>query len=138
MARDNARAPEYNAWLNMTQRCHNPKHFKFPEYGGRGISVCQEWRDSFTAFYTDMGVRPSSHHTLERVDNDGPYNAENCCWALMKTQARNKRSNRLLTLNGTTLTVTDWARKRGIDPRLVFARLRAGWSDEQAITKKSR
>ena len=88
------RTPEYSSWANMIQRCHNPNHPKFHYWGGRGIIVCHEWRNSFSAFLAHIGPRPSSGLSIDRFpDNDGNYEPGNVRWANQKDQVANSRSN---------------------------------------------
>lgn len=90
--------PIYPTWLQMVNRCTNPKHKSYENYGGRGIKVCDRWLNSFEDFYNDMGDKPSPEHTLDRINNDGNYEPSNCRWATMAEQANNKRITGLLTL----------------------------------------
>jgi len=84
--------PEYMAWQDMLKRCNNENNQAYINYGGRGISVCPEWTNSFEVFYKDMGCRPSDLHSLDRVDNDQGYDSDNCRWATTREQQRNRRT----------------------------------------------
>jgi hypothetical protein len=127
-----AKSPTYNVWASMLARCGNPKNAAYSRYGGRGITVCERWRD-FQNFFADMGEAPSGL-TLERTDNDLGYSPENCRWATRTEQARNRRSNTKLTLNGKTLTICEWEAECGISQDQISLRLRRGWSIERALT----
>lgn len=84
-------SPEYRAWQNMRERCNNPNHPQFKDWGGRGISVCDRWMDSFEAFYADVGPRPGHRLSLDRIDNDGNYEPGNVRWATHSQQMKNRR-----------------------------------------------
>jgi hypothetical protein len=92
-------AKEYGVWNSMRERCTRPRIKGFENYGGRGISVCERWYNSFENFYADMGPRPSSKHSLDRTDNDGNYEPDNCRWVLRKEQNRNKRHKNVKVRN---------------------------------------
>lgn len=125
---------EYEIWAGIKKRCLNPKAASYPNYGGRGVTVCDEWRDSFEAFLRDMGPRPSRNHTIERVNNDDGYSKANCVWATSIAQANNKRTTRWLTWNGHTRTMADWAREVGLPRHVIHGRIGLGWSVERALT----
>lgn len=126
---------EYRVWKAMIQRCHNPDHPSYKNHGARGITVCQRWRTSLHDFMADMGAVPSPAHTLERVDNDAGYSPENCIWATRRVNQRNRRTNRYLTHNGETLTLSAWAERLGMSPEGVARRIDVyGWPIERAVT----
>lgn len=117
----------------MKLRCSNPNTKGYSRYGGRGIQVCDRWRDSFSAFLADMGPRPSPRHSVERRNNDGNYEPDNCYWATDAEQTRNTRQNRNYTYNGRTMCLTDWARESGRPRSTLMQRLERGWTLEQAM-----
>ena len=125
--------PLRSRWQNMIARCHSPNHQNYQQYGGRGIYVCSAWRNSFDVFVADMGV-PDVGMTLERIDNNGPYSAKNCKWAHRQEQANNRRNNHLLTIEGKTMTTSEWSRDAGIPLQTILQRLRMGWSAKKAVT----
>jgi hypothetical protein len=128
-------SPEYAAWQNAKSRCFNPGNTRdYPDYGGRGITMCHEWRDSFEAFLHDMGVRPSAKHSLDRRDTNGPYDKANCRWASLVEQANNTRANVLVTHDGRTDTIAGWAHRLGLKPSTLHQRLRRGWTVRAAMT----
>ena len=118
-----SRLPEYRIWLGIKKRCENPRSHVFFRYGARGIFLCERWKD-FATFYTDMGPRPTSRHTIERLENDGPYSKTNCCWATKTVQANNRQNTRFLTQGDITLPLTLWARRLGITPGTLAGRIR--------------
>lgn len=125
---------EYEAWRNMRQRCINPKTPNFHNYGGRGIKVCDRWFNSFTNFIEDMGDKPSSNHSLDRIDNNGNYTPENCRWATKVQQDSNRRTTRPITINGVTKPLHQWARESPIKYETIKGRIyKYGWSPEKAI-----
>lgn len=132
-------SPERNAWGSMVQRCTNPKNKAYPRYGGRGITVCQEWLDSFQAFFDHMGRRPSTKHSLERVDNGKGYEPGNVVWATPEIQAKNMRTNIPLTFQGRTMILKDWAREVDLPNTTLWNRLfTLGWGVERALTTPKR
>lgn len=124
----------YRIRMGMIMRCENPKEKAWKDYGGRGIKVCDRWRDSFEAFLEDMGEPPSRDHCIERVDNNGNYEPSNCIWATMSEQLRNRRNTCFLTAFGETLCVEDWSKRYGIHRNTLKNRLDRGWDIEKAIT----
>lgn len=125
--------PEYSAWNSMMRRCLNKKQANYKNYGGRGITVCEKWKD-FAVFFEDMGPRPSQAHSLDRINNMGNYEPSNCRWATWTQQARNKRNSRVLIVAGESATVPEWAEKTGLGRSTIKERLRRGWDPERAVT----
>lgn len=127
--------PEYKIWDAMIQRCTNPNSTRYADYGGRGICVCDRWRQSFSAFAEDMGDRPSRRHSLERLNNDGMYEPGNVVWATMHRQSRNKRTNRYIERNGVKKTVVDWADEAGMPRHVLQGRVKLGWDFDRALSE---
>lgn len=125
-------SPEYKAWNNMLTRCQNPNSPRYKDWGGRGITVCKKWQ-TFIGFYKDMGDKPSTRHTLDRIDNTKGYSKENCKWATTKEQALNRRSTLYLTYASRTQSAYLWAKEYGINYVTLVSRKRRGWSDAEAI-----
>ena len=125
----------YNIWVNMIQRCTNPKNKVYHAYGGRGITVQEEWKD-FDKFYADMGDPPTDEHTIERDDVNGNYTKSNCRWATVNEQMANKRNNRTLTYDGRTQILAQWARELGVHHATIRNRLLRGWSIKEAFYGK--
>ena len=142
-SRSNAREwgrlhPEYAAWKNMIRRCGSePESENYKDYGGRGIRVCERWSgvDGYINFLQDMGQRPSPKHSIDRRDNNGNYEPENCRWTDTFHQTRNKRNNRMFTMNGKTQCLKDWSVETGISVTTLIHRLgKLGWSVEESLT----
>lgn len=122
----------FRCWCGMKQRCDNPKSSDYKYYGGRGIGYCESWK-KFENFLSDMG-NPSPRDTIERLDVNKDYSPENCIWLPRTLQNRNKRNNRLLTHDGKTQTVAEWAKELNMNYSTIRSRLRYGWSDSEALT----
>lgn len=124
--------PLYHLWNGMKARCNYPSHIGYKTYGGRGIKVCDRWMNSFEAFVTDMGPRPSGA-TLDREDSNKDYEPNNCRWATRREQAENTRRNQYLEANGERLTISQWSRKLGVRQQTLHRRRHRGWTDEAII-----
>lgn len=124
----------YVIWQGMIRRCTDEKYHAFANYGGRGITVCEEWQD-FERFASDMGLPPSGKHTLDRIDNNENYCPSNCKWSSDSEQRNNKRTSRRLTAFGKTQTITQWSSEIGLCVSGINWRLDHGRSVEQALTR---
>jgi hypothetical protein len=125
---------EYRIWSNIKQRCGNPKMPAYVNYGARGISICDEWRESYEAFLRDVGRRPSSSHSIDRINNSGNYEPGNVRWSDRSEQARNNRRNIMVTAFGETKCVADWADQMGMVRKTLANRIRAGVPPEEAMS----
>lgn len=125
----------YRSWQNMKNRCYWEKDKSFANYGGRGIRVCPEWLNDFSAFRKwAISSGYQDNLTLDRIDVNGNYEPSNCRWATAEEQQNNKRNNRNLKFNGKTYTVTEWAEIIGINRMALYHRLDAGWPVEKVLT----
>jgi hypothetical protein len=128
-----AELSEYSSWTHMRARCENPKNFNYERYGGRGIKICDRWK-SFQNFFSDMGPKPTTQHTIERKNNDLGYEPDNCVWATMEEQRQNRRNAVFVFYEGERIRLRDLVEKLGLPYPQVYGRLRGGWSIEQAVT----
>ncbi len=125
---------EYRIWVNMRDRCLNSNNSGYHKYGGRGITICQRWLDSFAAFLVDMGTRPSPTHTVERRDNNGPYSPDNCYWATAQQQARNRRSSVFVVVAGTRMLLIEACEKYAVPyPKAHLRMSRYRWSADRTF-----
>lgn len=132
------RSREYNIWLAMHDRCNNKNNTAFNDYGGRGITICERWENSFESFLADMGHCPKGH-TIDRIDNDKGYSPGNCRWATYKQQNNNRRDNIHISFRGQTLTIPEWSERTGISAGAIRQRLKTlKWSIERALTTPAR
>jgi hypothetical protein len=125
--------PLFKVWRGMMERCTDPANKRFKDYGGRGIKVCERWRDVH-AFIEDMTEGYSKGLQIDRIDNHGPYAPENCRWATAKQQTRNYRRNVVLEHDGKRLCVVDWAVEVGIDAKVLYDRVARGWNAKRVLT----
>lgn len=141
-----AHAKIYRCWLSMRGRCLNPRNKNFRHYGGRGIDICARWRNSFEAYYADVGDRPAPRMSLDRRDNDRGYHCGKCSeciergrepnwrWATQAEQVRNSRATTEVTVDGVTRSIGEWAARIGITQQSMGYRLAVGWPPELAVS----
>lgn len=137
--KDNTKPPSqtllYWTWQRMKSRCHNPTSPDYYLYGARGIKVCDRWLESYENFYNDMGEKPDGL-SLDRINNNGNYEPENCRWATATEQANNKRNNYLLTIDGKTQTLSQWAKEKDIHHNVLLYRINAGMKPDELFSKQ--
>ena len=127
----------YNIFHHVRARCLKPNCKTYPQYGGRGIKICEEWKNDFMNFYSwAMSNGYKDNLTLDRIDVNGNYDPNNCRWADMKTQTNNKTNNFLITIFNRTQTLTEWCEEKGLSYEKISARISQGWSIEDAFTKE--
>lgn len=129
-----SRSAEFSVWKGILERCYNKRFVGYQYYGGRGITVCDSWRNSYSSFLKDMGRRPSAKHSIDRIDSSAGYAPGNCRWVDSKTQARNRRSNTRLFFKGETHCIAGWSELTGISPNAISMRLRSGWTVHETLT----
>jgi len=132
-SRNGTVSPEYESWRSMIERCQSANNANYKNYGGRGISVCQRWANSFEPFLEDMGRRPTPDHSIDRIDNDGNYEPGNCRWATKRQQANNTRWNRRIEIDGVEKTLSQWSRESGVPAGTISTRLNRGVDPKEAI-----
>lgn len=129
----------YTAWNHFINRCYNSNNKAYKNYGGRGIKVCDEWKNDFMSFYNwsiENGYREDL--TIDRIDVNGNYEPSNCRWTTDFVQRRNRTDNHYVTINGETKILNDWAREFNIKPNAVRGRLKFGWDIIKALTEPVR
>lgn len=132
--------PEFCTWMGIKSRCFYPKNTQWERYGGRGITMCDRWKNDFLSFYEDVGPKPSPKHSIDRIDNNGNYEPGNVRWVTIKEQNRNKSNNYNITWNGVTKCVADWGqelviKQLGIRAATIYDRIRRrGWTVEKTFT----
>lgn len=132
-ASNGKRSKVYGTWVDMKQRCLNPNITQYARYGGRGITVCKKWVDSFEAFYKDVGEPPTTKHTLDRIDNEKGYEPKNVRWATRKEQSNNISTNVWVTYDGKCMTWAQWAEHLGISYNCLMTRKKKGYSVEKIL-----
>lgn len=134
-----SKTKEYSVWKGIKKRCYSKLDRNYKNYGARGISVCDEWINSFDKFFSDMGKCPTSKHSIDRLDVNGNYEPSNCKWSTNKEQCQNKRTNLMITYLGQTKCLSKWCEELNLDQKIVRSRLKKyGMPPELAFTKKSK
>jgi hypothetical protein len=133
LATKNRTTSDYDIWCHIKARCFNKNEKSYKHYGGRGITMCDEWKNDFYAFYSYMGARPSNIHTVDRINTNGNYEPGNCRWATQKEQQNNRRNNHIIEYDGVSLTISQWSEKINIKQPTIRRRLKMNWSAEKTL-----
>jgi hypothetical protein len=128
----------YRIYENMKQRCYNSNNKDYKNYGGRGITVCDEWKNDFMNFYNwAMENDYRDDLTIDRINNNGNYESNNCRWVTVKEQANNRRNNHFITYNGKTQSITKWSNELNLSKAMLYYRLNHNWNIEKALITSS-
>ena len=126
----------FSIWSNMKTRCYNKNVRSYKNYGGKGITICDEWLENFEKFYKwSMSNGYSDELSIDRINPNGNYEPTNCRWVNSKIQANNTSRNHMITHEGITLTVMEWSERLNVKYRTIMSRLNSGWSEEDALNK---
>ena len=128
-------SPEYKTWCGIKRRCLNKNDKAYPRYGGRGIRICEQWKDSFETFYADIGPRPSDAHSIERLNPNGDYEPGNCIWLLLAEQNFNRRDTIYLVVDGVRTSLTELSKESDVPYPTIQARIARGWDHKRAVTE---
>lgn len=128
-----SRSRIYGIWRSMKKRCHSKSHVAYSRYSKKGIIVCDRWMNSFNAFYKDMGDPPTEKHCIDRIDNNSPYNPENCRWATYTQNNRNRFYEKRITYHGVSISITELAEELGVNRSALYSRAWKGWSVDDMI-----
>lgn len=126
-------SPEYSTWRSLITRCYDPKRENYKNYGGRGITVYPEWRESFAAFLTYVGRKPSPEHSINRINNNGNYEPGNVEWATPLDQSKNREYTIRLSIDGESKTISEWSKISGISHLTIYNRIKKGWEEKEAV-----
>ena len=126
---------EYRVWNTARRRCYNVKDPYYHDYGGRGITMCDEWKDDFEAFYKDMGIKPEDKEGLDRHDKTQGFNKDNCYWANKQEKTHNRSNSVLYTIDGKTQNLREWCMELGLPYATIYTRIYKGMSFQKAISK---
>ena len=128
----------YDIWYGAIRRCHDPRRKDYPKYGGRGITVCDEWRSSFETFKRwALAHGYKEGMTLDRINNKHGYSPLNCRWLSSRNQSYNRKTNHYLTVDGETKTLEQWSKETGLAPDCILHRKQRGWTDKEAVRTPS-